>query len=131
VMSVITWYRLRIRRMSQPGHRSMVFAYTILMFLLTFVDYVSSALVLEAALIEGPAGTSAAAGAQLCSAVGITNNIVSSLQFLLSDALMVRPEYNVLCSRPDLLQVYRTFVLFSGSKALAILPILLWLALAG
>jgi hypothetical protein len=90
VMSVITWYRLRIRRMSQPGHRSMVFAYTILMFLLTFVDYVSSALVLEAALIEGPAGTSAAAGAQLCSAVGITNNIVSSLQFLLSDALMVR-----------------------------------------
>jgi hypothetical protein len=94
-MSVITWHRLRIRRISQPGHRSMVFAYTILMFLLTFVDYVSSALVLEAALIEGPAGTSAAAGAQLCSAVGITNNVVSSLQFLLSDALMVRP--NVPC----------------------------------
>jgi hypothetical protein len=87
-MTVMTWYYLRARDRDETGRRS-VMIYTIAMFVLTFGDYLSSAMVLESTIIEAPADTPEASGALLCGAWSMTNLVTSTLQFLLSDALMV------------------------------------------
>jgi hypothetical protein len=87
-MTIMTWYYLRARRRDQSG-RPFVLVYTITMFVLTFWDYVSSAIVLESTIIEAPADTPEASGALLCSAWSMTSLVISTLQFVLSDGLMV------------------------------------------
>jgi hypothetical protein len=87
-MSAMTWYHLRAPAARQ-GRRFIV-AYTAAMFGLTFAMYLSSAMMLEAAMIEAPADTPEASGTLICGPWSITNTVVSTLQFLLSDALLVK-----------------------------------------
>jgi hypothetical protein len=99
-MTIMTWYYLRARGRDETGRRS-VMIYTIAMFVLTFGDYLSSVMVLESTIIEAPADTPEASGALLCGAWSMTSLVTSTLQFLLSDALMVRTSvaYDILIPR--------------------------------
>jgi hypothetical protein len=89
-MSIMTWYHLRNRYNTNTSRQWSILVFASVMFILTFVNYITSALVLEATLIETPANTSQATNALLCAPVTIVNTVVSTLQFLLSDGLMVR-----------------------------------------
>jgi hypothetical protein len=66
-------------------------AYTVVMFALTFVTFVSIAVVQEATMVEAPEGTPETSESSffLCAPWSITNMVGSTLQFLLSDALLV------------------------------------------
>jgi hypothetical protein len=82
-MTAMTWYHLRTPAARQ-GRRFIV-AYTVAMFVVTFATYLSSAVVLEATLIEIPETSNL----QICSPWSVTYLVVSTVQFLLSDALLV------------------------------------------
>jgi hypothetical protein len=87
-MTAMTWYHLRTPAARQG--RRLIAAYTMSMFIVTFSNCLSSVMVLEATVIEAPAGTLEASGELTCRPWGLTNLVVSTLQFLFSDALLVR-----------------------------------------
>jgi hypothetical protein len=87
-MTIMTWCYLRARGSDQSGRR-FILLYTIAMFLSTFGNSVSTAMVLESIIVEAPADTPEASGALLCGAWSITSLVTETLQFLLSDGLMV------------------------------------------
>jgi hypothetical protein len=87
-MAGMTIHYIRNHHHSIHGRRLSLY-YTITMILLTIANYYTSAKVLEALIIEVPANAAEAGDADSCGPVSIVNNIVSILQILLSDGLMV------------------------------------------
>jgi hypothetical protein len=88
-MAGMTIYYLLNRAGERLGKR-LSLHYTVAMFLLTIANYYTTAKVTEAIIIELPANTSEASDANQCGPTNIAATVVSIMQVLLSDALMVR-----------------------------------------
>jgi hypothetical protein len=88
-MAGMTVYFLRHRPKNRHGRQFSLY-YTIAMLLLTIANDYTSAKVLEAMIIEVPANTSEASDADSCEPTNLVGTVVSIVQVLLSDGLMVR-----------------------------------------
>jgi hypothetical protein len=89
VMAGMTVHYLCQRHKDRHGRRLSLY-YTIAMFLLTIANYYTSAKFLEALMIEVPANTPEARDADSCEPSNLVGTVVSIVQVLLSDGLMVR-----------------------------------------
>jgi hypothetical protein len=88
-MAGMTLYYLRNQTGDRSGRR-LSLHYTIVMFLLTIANYYTTAKVMEAIIIEMPANTPETSDANQCGPTNVVATVVSILQVLLSDGLMVR-----------------------------------------
>jgi hypothetical protein len=94
VIAVMTLYHL-VHQSGDLRGRRLKLAYTITTLFLTVGNCYTSAKILEAFIIEYPAHSPQGNDVRSCAPVGIAGTVISIIQFLLSDALMVRLESSV------------------------------------
>jgi hypothetical protein len=82
--------RYLLRRPKDRHGWQLTLYYTFAMLLLTIANYYTSAKSLEAMMIEVPADTPEARDADSCGPTNLAGTVVSIVQVLLSDGLMVR-----------------------------------------
>jgi Ni/Fe-hydrogenase subunit HybB-like protein len=88
-MAIMSFYFL-LNRPKRMAGRQITLSYSTFMVVLALPSFITSLKTLEAGVIEIPAGTPEAYDGYYCAPVYIANSVVTTLQFLASDALLVR-----------------------------------------
>jgi hypothetical protein len=130
-MAIMTFYFL-LNRPKRMAGRQITLYYTTFMAIIAFPSFITSLKTLEAGVVEVPAGTPEAYDGYYCSPIYIANSVVSTLQFLASDALLVRvTSINSGLFLIEIKQVYRAYTFFEGSWRAIAGPIAIYSGLVG